>query len=58
MYNDFVIVGPNHDPAKIKDKKNISEIMKILSNQIINLFREMIFLVHIKKNYLFGMNLK
>ena len=32
MYNDFVIVGPNHDPAKIKDKKNISEVMKILSN--------------------------
>ena len=32
MYNDFVIVGPNHDPAKIKDKKNISEVMKTLSN--------------------------
>ena len=32
MYNDFVIVGPNHDPAKIKDKQNISEVMKILSN--------------------------
>ena len=32
MYNDFVIVGPDNDPAKIKDKKNISEVMKILSN--------------------------
>ena len=32
MYNDFVIVGPNHDPAKIKDKQNISEVMKILSS--------------------------
>ncbi len=32
MYNDFVIVGPDHDPAKIKDKRNISEVMNILSN--------------------------
>ena len=32
MYNNFVIVGPNHDPAQIKNKKNISEVMKILSN--------------------------
>ena len=32
MYNDFVIVGPNHDPAKIKDKKNITEVKKNLTN--------------------------
>ena len=29
MYNDFVIVGPSDDPAKISDAKNIEEVMKI-----------------------------
>ena len=32
MYNDFVILGPNNDPAKIKDKKNILEVMIALSS--------------------------
>tara|TARA_B100000674_G_C37798744_1_gene895384 strand:- start:198 stop:992 length:795 start_codon:yes stop_codon:yes gene_type:complete len=30
MYNDFVIVGPINDPAKIADKQSIKEVMKIL----------------------------
>ncbi len=30
MYNDFVIVGPSNDPAKIANKKSIKEVMKIL----------------------------
>ena len=32
MFNDFVILGPNNDPAKIKDKKNILEVMIVLSS--------------------------
>tara|TARA_B100000963_G_scaffold352015_1_gene364545 strand:+ start:215 stop:1012 length:798 start_codon:yes stop_codon:yes gene_type:complete len=32
MYNDFVIVGPNNDPALIKNKKNILEVMIALSS--------------------------
>jgi tungstate transport system substrate-binding protein len=30
MYNDFVIVGPKSDPAKIKGKKNVAEALKAL----------------------------
>lgn len=32
MYNDFVIVGPNNDPANIKNKTEISGVMKKLSS--------------------------
>ena len=50
MYNDFVILGPNNDPAKIKDKKNILEVMiASLKVQIINLYQEMIILERTKK---------
>ena len=28
MYNDFVLIGPNNDPARIKDGKNVLEAMK------------------------------
>ena len=32
MYNDFVIVGPRADPAKIKNLKDLKSILKILSS--------------------------
>jgi len=32
MYNDFVIVGPKSDPAKINQAKNISEAMSGIAN--------------------------
>ena len=32
MYNDFVIVGPNNDPANIKNETEISGVMKKLSS--------------------------
>lgn len=31
MYNDFVVIGPKSDPANIRNKKNISDVMKVLS---------------------------
>ena len=31
MYNDFVVIGPKFDPANIRNKKNISDVMKVLS---------------------------
>ena len=33
MYNDFIIVGPKTDPAKIKNAKNISELMLRIFNK-------------------------
>ena len=32
MYNDFIIIGPKNDPADIKNKKDIADVMKQLSN--------------------------
>ena len=32
MYNDFVIVGPQEDPAKVSDHKNIQAIFKAIAN--------------------------
>ncbi len=31
MYNDYVIVGPNHDPASIQDVEHASEAFKLIS---------------------------
>ena len=33
MYNDFVIIGPKNDPAKISGSKNVSEALKKISKQ-------------------------
>ena len=33
MYNDFVVVGPKNDPAGIKDKKSVAEVLAAISNQ-------------------------
>jgi tungstate transport system substrate-binding protein len=30
MYNDFVIVGPSNDPAKIENARSLNEVMRIL----------------------------
>ncbi len=30
MYNDYILIGPNDDPAGIKTKKNITEAFKII----------------------------
>lgn len=32
MYNDFVIVGPKADPAKIADSKEVAEVFKKIAN--------------------------
>ena len=32
MYNEFIIVGPKNDPAKIKNLKDLKPILKILSS--------------------------
>ncbi|MEW6409907.1 MAG: substrate-binding domain-containing protein [Nitrospirota bacterium] len=32
MYNDFVIIGPTHDPAKIKGMKNASDAFSKIAN--------------------------
>ncbi|UJF18153.1 substrate-binding domain-containing protein [Vibrio sp. SS-MA-C1-2] len=32
MYNDFIIVGPNNDPAKIKDTHNATAALKAIAN--------------------------
>ncbi len=32
MYNDFVLVGPKSDPAKVKGAKDITEVFKRLAN--------------------------
>ena len=31
MYNDFIIVGPSHDPAGLKEAQNIFEVMQKLT---------------------------
>ena len=33
MYNDFVIIGPNSDPAKIKGVKDVSEALKTIKSK-------------------------
>ena len=33
MYNDFIIVGPKTDPAKVKNFKNLKEILKKLLDE-------------------------
>ncbi|MCJ7818457.1 MAG: substrate-binding domain-containing protein [Syntrophales bacterium] len=33
MYNDFVIIGPSHDPLKIKGMKTAAEAFKKISDQ-------------------------
>ena len=36
FYNDFVIIGPNHDPAKIRNLKDVNEVFRaIAKNQSI-----------------------
>jgi tungstate transport system substrate-binding protein len=30
MYNDFVIIGPSNDPAKIENASSLNEVMHIL----------------------------
>jgi tungstate transport system substrate-binding protein len=32
MYNDFVLVGPNNDPAKIKGEKDVLAVMKKIAD--------------------------
>ncbi|WP_394250976.1 substrate-binding domain-containing protein [Vibrio profundi] len=32
MYNDFVIVGPQQDPAKIESQKSVAEVFKSIAN--------------------------
>lgn len=32
MYNDFVIIGPNNDPAKIRDNKDVLAAMKKIAD--------------------------
>lgn len=33
MYNDFVIVGPKADPAKIKDDESVLDVFKEIANK-------------------------
>ncbi|MEL7291072.1 MAG: substrate-binding domain-containing protein [Pseudomonadota bacterium] len=33
MYNDFVIVGPQSDPAKVTEQKDVAEVFKSIANQ-------------------------
>ena len=40
MYNDFILIGPEYDPANIKDKKNINDVFtSIYKNKSIFLSR-------------------
>ncbi|MEZ9566621.1 substrate-binding domain-containing protein [Vibrio artabrorum] len=32
MYNDFVVVGPKSDPAKIASQKNVIDVFKVIAN--------------------------
>ena len=45
MYNDFIIVGPIHDPSKLRDANNIVDAMQNLKSGIQE---------QIKKSYLCG----
>ena len=33
MYNDFIIVGPNNDPAGIRGSKNVSKSLSVIATQ-------------------------
>ena len=33
MYNDFIILGPSNDPAKIKEEKNVVSALTKIANQ-------------------------
>jgi tungstate transport system substrate-binding protein len=38
MYNDFVIVGPNSDPAGIKGKKDVADALKMIKTKDASFF--------------------
>ena len=38
MYNDFVIVGPQSDPAKIESQKAVADVFKAIANSLLYLF--------------------
>ena len=54
MYNDFVIIGPADDPAKIKGIKSANDAFKKLLGRALSLFQGAISPELIQKSYLSG----
>ena len=54
MYNDFVIVGPNNDPAKVADVKKVTEAMVLIASSQAPFVSRAMTLVRIKKNWVCG----
>lgn len=58
MYNDFVIVGPQTDPAKVASQENVAEVFKaIAENNVTFVSRGDDSGTH-KKRWVFGLKLK
>ncbi len=54
MYNDFVVFGPESDPAKLRMKRTSQKYLKIFLKAARCSFHAVMTLVHIRKSSAFG----